>query len=88
MYKVLIHNKALKYHESLDKTRARRINKAIEILSSNPSEGQHIKRLKGILEGKYRFASGDLRIVYSVDRENKTVLIEAIGPRGDIYKYK
>lgn len=88
MYKVLIHNKALKYYESLDKAKARGINKAIEILSNNPLEGQHIKRLHGRLEGKYRFAAGDLRIVYSVTRENKTVLIEAIGPRGDIYKYK
>jgi len=29
---------------------------------------------------------GDLRIVYRVNSEEKTVLIEAIGPRGDIYK--
>ena len=40
--------------------------------------GKKVKRNTGM--------QGDLRIVYSVNREEKTVLIEAIGPRGDIYK--
>jgi len=86
MFEVLLHNKALKYYESLDKIKARRINQAIEIMMKNPMEGQHIKRLKGMLKGKYRFAVGDLRIIYIVNLENKTILVEAIGPRGDIYK--
>jgi len=86
MYKVFPHKKAVKYYESLDDKTAERINKAIEAMSKNPLEGPHIKRLKGIHEGKYRYAVGDLRIVYRVNVENKTILIEAIGPRGDIYK--
>ncbi|MBN1903256.1 type II toxin-antitoxin system RelE/ParE family toxin [Candidatus Sumerlaeota bacterium] len=86
MYKILIHNKALKYYENLDKIKAKRINKAIEILSDDPFQSQHVKKLKGLLEGKYRFASGDLRIVYSVNTDNKTIFIEAIGSRGNIYK--
>lgn len=52
----------------------------------NPYEGSHIKKLKGKLEGKYRYAIGDLRIIYRVNAEERTVFIEAIGPRGDIYK--
>ena len=86
MYKVFPHKKAVKYYESLDDKTARRINKAIDAISRNPLEGLHIKRLRGTHGGKYRYAVGDLRIVYSVNREKKTVLIEAIGPRGDIYK--
>ena len=86
MYKVFPHKKAVKYYESLDDKTARRINKAIESISRNPLEGLHIKRLRGTHEGKYRYAVGDLRIVYRVNSEEKTVLIEAIGPRGDIYK--
>jgi mRNA interferase RelE/StbE len=73
-------------YESLDDKTARRINKAIEAISRNPFEGLHIKRLMGTHEGKYRYAVGDLRIVYRVNSKEKTVLIEAIGPRGDIYK--
>lgn len=86
MYKVSLHKKAVKYYESLDDKTARRINKAIEEVSEYPFEGSHIKRLRGRHEGKYRYSVGDLRIVYRVNAGSKTVLIEAIGPRGDVYK--
>ena len=86
MYKIFPHKKAVKYYESLDNKTAGRINKAIEAISKNPFECPHIKRLRGKQEGKYRYAVGDLRIVYRVNAEDKTVFVEAIGPRGDIYK--
>lgn len=86
MYKVSPHKKAVKYYESLDDKTAKRINKAIEPISNNPLEGPHIKRLRGIHEGKYRYAVGNLRIVKGFNEEEKIILIEAIVPRGDIYK--
>lgn len=86
MYKAFPHKKAAKYYESRDDKTAKRINKAIEAMCRNPMEGLHIKRLRGRHDGKYRYAVGDLRIVYRVNVEEKTILIEAIGPRGDIYK--
>ncbi len=86
MYRIFPHKKAAKYYESLDDKTAKRINKAIEAMSINPLEGLHIKRLRGTHEGKYRYAIGDLRIVYRVNEEDKIIFIEAIGPRGDIYK--
>ena len=76
MYKVFPHKKAVKYYESLDDKTARRINKAIEAISRNPLEGLHIKRLRGTHEGKYRYAVGDLRIVYRVNRERKQFLLK------------
>ena len=86
MYKLLLHRRAAKYYGNLDDTQARRINKAIESMIKNPLKGSHIKKLKGKLEGKYRYAIGDLRIIFRVNSEERTVFIEAIGPRGDIYK--
>ena len=86
MYKVFSHKKAVKYYEGLNDKTAKRINKAIEGISANPLTGLHIKRLSGTHEGKYRYAVGDLRIVYRINVEDKSILIEAIGPRGDIYK--
>lgn len=86
MYEVSLHKKAVKYYESLDDKTDRRINKAIEEISDDPFEGSNIKRLRGRYEGKYRYAVGYLRIVYRVNAENKIVFIEAIGPRGDVYK--
>ncbi len=86
MYKVSLHKKAIKYYERLDDKTVRRINKAIEEISNNPLEGYHIKTLRGKHEGKYRYAVGDLRIVYRVVTKTEVVLVEAIGPRGDVYK--
>lgn len=52
----------------------------------NPTEGFHIKKLRGELEGKYRYHMGDLRIIYFVDTEERIIFIEAIGSRGNVYK--
>ncbi len=54
-------------------------------MSENPFEGSHIKKLKGRLEGKYRYNIGGLRVIYYVDVDNKIIYVEAIGPRGDVY---
>jgi len=86
MYKVSLHKKAIKYYESLDDKTTKRINKSVEEIGDNPFEGPHIKKMRGRHEGKYRYAVGDLRIVYRVNAEGKIILIEAIGPRGDVYK--
>ena len=86
MYKSFLHKRASKYYESLGDRTGRRINKAIDEISKRPFKGKHIKRLRGKLEGKYRYVVGNLRIVYQVNDEEETILIEAIGPRGDVYK--
>jgi mRNA interferase RelE/StbE len=86
MYKVSLHKKAAKYYANLDGKTAWRINKAVEEISKDPFDGQHIKRLRGRHSGRYRYSVGDLRVVYRVDIESRIVLIEAIGPRGDVYK--
>lgn len=86
MYKVFLHKKAVKYYESLDDKGVKKINRVIDEINKNPFGGHHIKKLRGKQEGKYRYAVGDLRIVYRINDKDRIVLIEAIGPRGDIYK--
>jgi mRNA interferase RelE/StbE len=86
MYSVSIHKKAIKYYESLNDKTVKKINKAIEEISEHPFEGPHIKKMRGNYEGKYRYATGDLRLVYRINAESEVVLIEAIGSRGDVYK--
>jgi len=48
--------------------------------------GTDIKKLHGRLAGKYRVRVGELRIIYTVDEANGIIRIEAIGPRGAVYK--
>ncbi len=86
MFEVLISHEAEKFYKRSDKITKRRINKSISNISRDPFSGLHIKRLHGKLEGKYRYAVADLRMVYEVDNSNKVVKITAIRRRGDVYK--
>ncbi len=58
----------------------------METLKANPISGKGATRLRGKLEGRYRLRVGDIRIIYRVEREERLVIIEAIGSRSDIYK--
>ena len=86
MYNIELYKQAAKYYEKLDRKTQRRINTAIDMMATNPHEGPHIRKLKGRLDGKYRYDTDGLRIIYFVNEGDKTIYIEAIGPRGDIYK--
>lgn len=86
MYKAELYKEAAKYFKKLDSKLQVRVSTAIESIIESPSEGNHIKKLKGRLSGKYRYDIGSIRIVYVVDEDINVIYIEAIGPRGDIYK--
>ena len=86
MYSVEFYKQAARYYNKLDSKTQRRINKAVDEMMQNPFEGPHIKKLKGRLEGNYRYDIGALRIIYFVAMKNEMIYIDAIGPRGDIYK--
>ncbi len=86
MFRLEFYKQAARYYNKLDVKTQRRINTAIDEIIKNPFEGPHIKKLKGRLEGKYRYDIGSLRVIYYVDEDNKIIYVEAIGPRGDVYK--
>jgi mRNA-degrading endonuclease RelE of RelBE toxin-antitoxin system len=46
----------------------------------------NIKPLSGDLQGSYHLRIGNIQIIFSVDDTVKTVYIEVIGFRGDVYK--
>jgi Txe/YoeB family toxin of Txe-Axe toxin-antitoxin module len=54
MFEALISREAEKFYKRQDTTIKRKINQSIEIISTEPFYGPHIKRLHGKLEGKYR----------------------------------
>ena len=49
---------------------------------SNPTV---IKPLKGKYKGLWRYRVGQIRIIYDVDKEKRTIRIVAIDNRGDVY---
>jgi len=85
MYKVIFHKRAKSFYDRLPKRQKKRLNKAIDKLEDNPLYGKDIKKLKGDLQGKYRLKVGPFRIVYLVNKERNLVVVESIGPRGNIY---
>jgi len=46
----------------------------------------NFKKLHGKWNDFYRIKSGKIRILVSIDKENKIIKIHDIGFRGDIYK--
>ena len=85
MYEILLHDRVVKFYNKLDNRSVGRINRAIEELQKNPGSGKDIKMLKGELKGKLRLRVGKYRIVYRIETNKNTVIIEDIGIRGRIY---
>lgn len=86
MYKVLLTKDAAKYYQKCDINTKRKLSKCFEALKDDLYTDSNIKRLHGELEGLFRYRAGSLRIVYIIEEEKITVIIIAIGSRGDIYK--
>ena len=79
-YNIKYEKRCLKYLKRLNKNTQLRIIKAINDLPLGD-----VKRLQGGNDN-FRLRVGDLRIVFSKNDEELTILIIEIGPRGDIYK--
>jgi len=86
MYKVLLTKEAVKYYRKSDTNTKQKLNKCFEILKENPYNDSNIKRLHGELAGLFRYRAGSIRIIFKIEEEKVTVIVIAIGSKGDIYK--
>jgi mRNA-degrading endonuclease RelE of RelBE toxin-antitoxin system len=82
-WKVFIPDRIERQLAKLPPKEAVRIKAKINELAKGLSKGR-IKKLKGRPEWSKRI--GGRRVLIKVDFENKTLVVTAIGPRGDIYK--
>ncbi len=81
--KIVFSKSAEKEILSLDKSLGQRIFKKIGLLEDQPY-GLDSQKLEG---GKgYRIRIGDYRVVYTINKESKTITIIRIGHRREIYK--
>jgi mRNA-degrading endonuclease RelE of RelBE toxin-antitoxin system len=55
MFKIELHKDVAHYYKKLNTKTQKKINIAIDEIVKNPFKGPHIKKLKGMLEGKYRY---------------------------------
>ena len=86
MFEVYLSREAEKIYLKAHHKTTRLLDNCFGNLEQSPLFGPNIKRLKGKLEGSYRYQVGGMRIIYNVDTERKKVFVETIGARGDIYK--
>lgn len=95
MHKLELTRRALRAMRRIPKDRIRQIFAALEELTviSDPTTHRNIKVMKGEWEGSLRMRIGSYRAILSIQPDPKSgsgaavllILIEAVGPRGDIY---
>lgn len=81
--KILFVKSAEKELLHLNKNLGQKILKKIGGLKDNPY-GQNSQKLEG--DKGYRIRLGDYRVIYTIDKENKTILIIKIAHRKEVYR--
>jgi len=84
VYKLVIKKSARKELDSLADELFIKIDRAILSLKKDPFPHPQSEKLKG--EERRRLRVGDYRIVYAVDRADKTLTIYKIRHRRDVYR--
>ncbi len=84
MSTIVFSRAAARYLARMPRKSAMKLLEKIEGINYWKSEERHIKRLKGRKD--YRLRVGSLRVVFRPGKEEGSILIVDIGPRGDIYK--
>jgi mRNA interferase RelE/StbE len=84
-FEVILISGALKFYKHCPAGLAERLNRCFEALEINPFFGSHIKRLRDE-ERRYRYRIGDYRVIYTVDKEAKKVIVTLIAPRSSAYR--
>ncbi len=87
MFAIKIKRKALRKLEKLNQKQKRNIETIILILKNDPIPFKKVDvcKLQGY-ESTYRIRIGNLRIVYQVFWNEKTILIHYIGTREKVYE--
>ena len=85
MFDIILSHQAEKFYNDVNDKLASKFNIAFDEISVQPYYGNNIKKLKGDLDGLYRYRSGDYRIVYSIEDKIKIVSVNWIGKRKDAY---
>ncbi|PUA32621.1 MAG: hypothetical protein B9J98_03990 [Candidatus Terraquivivens tikiterensis] len=87
-YKVLAHRRVIKFLKNLQDERLKaRLKEALAELQNYPIALRRldVEKLEG-LKRAYRIRVGEYRIIFLVDKEDKTIYITHIGRRKSIYE--
>jgi mRNA interferase RelE/StbE len=83
MYKIELRRQAQRALDKLPKTEFQAVIESIRALGNTPRP-RGLEKVKGT--GLWRIRQGDYRIVYSIDDDEKLVIIVRVGHRREIYR--
>lgn len=86
MYEVNLTPQAERAYLHLDEKTQKRIDRVFERFERGEFQHHNIRALHGRFSGSLRYRLGLWRIVFRVDRPNRTIWIEAITTRGGAYQ--
>jgi mRNA interferase RelE/StbE len=86
MAQIVLHRRAARYFERMDERLKGQLRGKLEELGRDPLNMPGVKPMQGEWKGFYRLRHGDLRVIYTFDKPNDTVVVAHIGPRGGVYK--
>lgn len=84
MYSIVLTDRADDDLSRLDRGVARRVNNRLLRLAEHCDSFNHYA-LTGPHAGKFRLRVGDYRALYTIDRENRQIVVETIGHRSEVY---
>ncbi|MGB2770603.1 MAG: type II toxin-antitoxin system RelE/ParE family toxin [Candidatus Zixiibacteriota bacterium] len=87
-YKVIVHKRAARYLKSLPESQRQRIKQSLRELEGGITGKVDVKSMAGEWKGYYRMRIGDDRVIFWIDHKLKTMYVDHIGSRGEIYKKK
>ena len=86
MYKVRYQKQAARQLFRMSRNVAQRICARIDVIAAAPYAGHpNATRLRG-RDGDFRLRVGDWRVIYSLDDEQKVMLVAKIDQRGQAYR--
>ncbi len=83
-YRLTFSRRAAAYLERLDLATQQRMRTALTVLAEN-RYGGNTKKLKGPA-GQRSLRVGGWRVIYFISQDEKHVFVDAIGPRGQVYR--
>lgn len=86
MYRVVVHQRAANYLKRLPQNQKKRVKNVLNDLAKDPFNHPQVKSMAGEWAGYRRLRVGDIRIIFWVENTEKTIYVDHIGPRGDVYK--
>ncbi len=86
MYDIRPHKRVIKYLKRLPEDKKALVKSKLKALSEAPGVYPGIVSMTGQWKGYSRIRIGDLRVIFEIDEPAKTIFVDYLGPRGEIYK--